>query len=244
MGGADPEIVVSERRVSVAAMPGSDHEQGGPDDALDEAQERADIVRSQRGDRGAFNTLVTRYQSVAYGLALRMLGDADAAADVTQDAFFAAFRNIRSLRGMSFRAWLLRIVSNGCYDYWRAQRRRPSESLDALLEHGAEPNSAPTEQPLAQALTDTSWDPEGAVLRSEMIAAIEAAVLRLTPDQRLVIILGDIQGLSYEEIARITDVPLGTVKSRIARARIRLRETLSGQVELFPRSERPDVGGD
>ncbi len=223
-------------------MPGSDDAQGNPDGALNEAQERAAIVRSQRGDQSAFNLLVERYQSAAYGLALRMLGDPDVAADVTQDAFFAAFRNIRSLRGMSFRAWFLRIVSNGCYDYWRAQRRRPAESLEALLEGGdGAVGQGAAESELAQSLSDASWDPEGATLRAEVIAAIEAAVLRLAPDQRLVIILSDIQGVSYEEIARVAEVPLGTVKSRIARARARLREMLLSQPELFPHVERRDV---
>jgi RNA polymerase sigma-70 factor, ECF subfamily len=230
-------------------MPGSDDAHGDPEGALgkalEDAQERATISRSQRGDREAFNELVTRYQSAAYGLALRMLGDPDVAADVTQDAFFAAFRNIRALRGMSFRAWLLRIVSNGCYDYWRAQRRRPAESLDALLATGDDSMGAVGQQgaepELARSLDSAAWDPEGAALRAEVIAAIEATILRLAPDQRLVIILGDIQGLSYEEIARITDAPLGTVKSRIARARARLREALQGQPELFPHAQRHDV---
>ncbi len=226
-------------------MPGSDDARDRPDEALDEARERAAVTQSQRGDRAAFNLLVTYYQSAAYGLALRMLGDADAAADVTQDAFFAAFRNIRAFRGVSFRAWLLRIVSNGCYDYWRAQRRRPAESLDALMEGSDDaPGAGASEPELARALADDAWNPEGAALRAEMIAAIERALLRLAPEQRLVIILSDIQGLSYEEIARIADIPLGTVKSRIARARARLRETLSGQPELFPRAERQDVRGE
>lgn len=219
-------------------MPGGEHAQD--DGVLSEAQERAAVIRAQRGDVDAFNVLVTRYQSTAYSLALRMLGDADAAADVTQDAFLAAFRNIRALRGMSFRAWLLRIVSNGCHDYWRAQRRKPSESLDALLDSGGEPTGGVVEPALAHALADPSWNPESAALRAETIAAIESAVLRLPSDQRLVIILSDIQGVSYEEIARVAEVPLGTVKSRIARARARLRAMLQGQAELLPHAERPD----
>ncbi len=226
-------------------MPGSDHAQGDPADpadALDEARERAAISRSQRGDRSAFNELVARYQSAAYGLALRMLGDPDAAADVTQDAFFSAFRNIRAFRGVSFRAWLLRIVSNGCYDYWRAQRRRPSESLDALLASGDEAlgRQAP-ESDLIEPAARLDWNPEEAALRAEVIAAIEAAILKLAPDQRLVVILSDIQGMSYEEIARVAGTPLGTVKSRIARARARLRELLLAQPELFPPVQRHDV---
>ncbi len=230
-------------------MPGSDNAQGNPaamdamaDATMDEARERDTIALSQRGDRNAFNELVIHYQSAAYGLALRMLGDPDVAADVTQDAFISAFRNIRSLRGVSFRSWLLRIVSNSCYDYWRAQRRRPSESLDALLGGDTEGSGQDTpDAALAQALSDESWTPEGAALRAEQIAAIEAALLRLAPDQRLVVILSDIQGLSYDEIARVAGAPLGTVKSRIARARARLRELLLGQPELFPRAERHDI---
>lgn len=226
-------------------MPGSDHAQGDPadpSDALDEARERAAISRSQRGDRSAFNELVARYQSAAYGLALRMLGDPDAAADVTQDAFFSAFRNIRAFRGGTFRAWLLRIVSNGCYDYWRAQRRRPADSLDALLSSGDEALGMQALEPeLTEPASQPDWNPEEAALRAEVIAAIEAAILKLAPDQRLVIILSDIQGMSYEEIARVAGTPLGTVKSRIARARARLRELLLAQPELFPPVQRHDV---
>lgn len=212
----------------------------GSDEAQEAVQERAAIARSQRGDTQAFNSLVIRYQSVAYALALRMVGDADAAADVTQDAFFSAFRNIRAFRGMSFRAWLLRIVSNGCNDYWRTHRRKPSESLDNLLD-GDPTDGGPIDSELARALSDESWSPEATALRAEAIAAVETALLRLAPEHRLVIVLSDVNGLSYEEIARVADVPLGTVKSRLARARARLREALLGQSELFPQAERHDV---
>lgn len=219
----------------------------------EDAQEREAVARSQRGDREAFNTLVVRHQSAAYSVALRMLGDPAVAADVTQDAFLSAFRNIGSFRGASFRAWVLRIVSNGCYSYWRAQRRRPAESLDALLAdetghgygHGhGQAADTPADQALASALSDLTWNPEGAALRAEVIAALEAALLRLPADQRLALILSDIQGLPYEEIARVTDAPLGTIKSRIARGRARLRELLLAQPELFGRGERQDVRED
>ncbi|MDE3231226.1 MAG: sigma-70 family RNA polymerase sigma factor [Chloroflexota bacterium] len=211
----------------------------------DDAQERDAIARSQRGDASAFNLLVTRYESAAYSLALRMLGNPESAADVAQDAFFSAFRNIRAFRGASFRAWLLRIVSNGCYDYWRAQGRRPTESLDALLAGGDEGGGVGGVEPeLARALADPTWTPESAVLRAETVATIEAALLRLAHDQRLVIILSDVQGYSYEDIARIAGIPLGTVKSRIARARARLRDLLQGQSEPFPDRERRNDRGD
>jgi RNA polymerase sigma-70 factor (ECF subfamily) len=206
--------------------------------------ERQAIERAKRGDVAAFNTLVTRYQSMAYGLALRMLGDPEAAADVTQDAFFAAFRNVESCRGASFRSWLLRIVSNGCNDYWRARRRRPSTSLEALREGaGDEPGEGASDAALGEAGADATWDPDQIALRRETISAIEAALLRLPPEQRLAVVLSDVQGLDYDEVARVMGVPLGTVKSRIARARDRLRRLLTPRGELSASAERPDSEG-
>lgn len=208
------------------------------------------IARSQQGDRRAFNALVERYQSAAYALALRMLGDPDLAADVTQDAFFSAYRAIGAFHGSSFRAWLLRIVSNGCFDQFRAQKRRPGSSLDALLEGapdsvgggvgggGAGDVSGVAGEALAQALSDPTYDPERVALRAEQIAAIQAALLRLGAEQRLAVILSDVQGLTYEEIARVMDVPIGTVKSRLARARAQLRALLTRDPELFPQAQR------
>jgi RNA polymerase sigma-70 factor (ECF subfamily) len=203
--------------------------------------ERALIARSQRGDVSAFNALVERYQSMAYALALRMLGDPDAAADVTQDAFFSAYRAIASFSGSSFRAWLLRIVSNGCFDVFRARGRHPTSSLDALLEGDLDggPGDGPSPSAMPAALIDPAWDPERAALRAEQVRAIEAALLRLPADQRLAVILSDVQGLAYEEIARVMQTPLGTVKSRIARARAQLRVLLAREGELFSRAERP-----
>ncbi len=214
---------------------------GRTDEQRTDDLERTLIARSQRGDVPAFNTLVERYQALAFALALRMLGDPDTAADVTQDAFFSAFRAIDSFHGTSFRAWLLRIVSNGCFDVFRARARHPATSLDALLEgepDGAQGDGAmPTAMPAA--LIDPSWDPERAALRAEQAQAIEAALLRLPADQRLAVILGDVHGLAYEEIARVMQTPLGTVKSRIARARAQLRALLAREGELFTRAERP-----
>ncbi|HLJ82429.1 MAG TPA: sigma-70 family RNA polymerase sigma factor [Ktedonobacterales bacterium] len=202
------------------------------------------IARSQKGDTRAFNQLVEMYQSGAYALALRMLGDPEAAADVTQDAFFSAFRAINSFKGASFRAWLLRIVSNGCYDYWRAQGRRPATSLEAVLEddRDGEAVGQGSDVRLPRAMIDPSWDPERVALKAEMIEQIQAALLQLAPEQRLAVILSDVQGMPYEEIARVMNTSLGTVKSRIARARTHLRGILVRQGELFRGTGRPDGG--
>jgi RNA polymerase sigma-70 factor (ECF subfamily) len=219
-----------------------------PDDSSTDArQEQALIARSQQGDRRAFNQLVEHYQATAYALALRMVGSPEVAADVTQSAFLSAYRAIGSFHGSSFRAWLLRIVSNGCFDYFRAQKRRPSISLDALLEGAPEGNVTSASditgaggEALTLSLTDPTYNPEQLALRTEMIEAIQSALLRLGAEQRLAIILSDVQGMSYEEIARVMDVPLGTVKSRLARARGQLRAILLRDRELFPYAERRD----
>ena len=202
------------------------------------------VARSQKGDTRAFNSLVELHQANAYALALRMLGDPEAAADVTQDAFLSAYRAIGSFKGTSFRAWLLRIVSNGCYDYWRAQGRRPAISLEAALadDHDGETTGQSSDAHVPKAMIDPSWDPEQVALKAEMIEQIQAALLQLPPEQRLAVILSDIQGMPYEEIARVMSSSLGTVKSRISRARGHLRGLLLRQGELFGGAGRRDGG--
>ncbi len=211
-----------------------------PLDARSEEQERERtlIARGQEGDRAAFNALVEKYQSAAYALALRMLGDPDTAADVTQEAFFSAYRALATFHGSSFRAWLLRIVSNGCYDVFRARGRQPVTSLEALLEHD---DTSSSDSRLPTTMVDPSWSPEETALRGETISTIEAALLVLPPEQRLAVVLCDIQGMAYEEVARIMETPLGTVKSRIARARAQLRTLLTRGGELSPPAQRQDA---
>jgi len=179
------------------------------------------------GDTAAFNDLVERHQSRAYNLCVRMLADADAAADVAQDAFISAYKHLPSLRG-EFRPWLMRIVANACRDVLRSQKRRPSVSLD--LER--DDDDAPAMQ-----FADTSDGPEAALMKSELQKTIAVALGAIPDDQREVIILSDIQGLSYQEIADVTGINIGTVKSRLNRARSRLRELLLA-AELLPRVRR------
>ncbi|HEY7340893.1 MAG TPA: sigma-70 family RNA polymerase sigma factor [Ktedonobacterales bacterium] len=204
----------------------------------EQEHERELIARGQEGDRAAFNALVEKYQGAAYALALRMLGDPDAAADVTQEAFFSAYRALGSFHGSSFRAWLLRIVSNGCYDVFRARGRQPVTSLEALLEHD---DTSSSDARLPTTMVDPSWDPEESVLRVETVQSIESALLQLPPEQRLAVVLCDIQGMAYDEVARIMETPLGTVKSRIARARAQLRMLLTRGGELSPPAQRHDA---
>jgi RNA polymerase sigma-70 factor (ECF subfamily) len=186
--------------------------------------EKALVIAAQRGDLPAFNQLVIHYQSLAYNVAYRIVGDADAAADATQDAFLKAYRALRGYRGGSFKSWLLRIVTNTCYDALRARKRRRADSLDNLAvtpEH-------------AWQLVNGHAGPEEQTLRHELGQVIQAGIAELPPDQRTALVLADIQGLSYQEVAEAMSCSLGTVKSRLSRGRAKLRDYLLQRQELLP----------
>ena len=176
------------------------------------------VLRSQRGDLSGFNELVERYQSQVFNLALRMLGSEAWAADAAQETFISAYRAIKGFRGGSFRSWILRIAANATRDLLRAAKARKADSLEALeLESGSLPPS-----------------PEEYTLREELAAGIQRSMDSLPQDQRLALVLIDIQGFSYEEAAQITGSSLGTVKSRLSRARHEMRDLLRARPELLP----------
>ncbi|HNP74727.1 MAG TPA: sigma-70 family RNA polymerase sigma factor [Kouleothrix sp.] len=188
-------------------------------------EERRIVERAQRGDVESFNTLVRTYEGRVYNVCYRMLGDPDSAADAAQDAFLSAFRNLRGFRGGSFRSWMLRIATNTCYDLLRSRKRRPTVSLD--LETEESDDAAPLQ------IADTAESPTEFALRRELAAAIQQGLAELPDEQRIILILSDIEGLAYEEIAQITNTNLGTVKSRLSRGRARLRDVLKAG-ELLP----------
>lgn len=187
------------------------------------------IAQSLDGDLDAFNQLVLEYQNLAYSVAYRLLTNSDAAADAVQDSFIKAYRALESFRGGSFKSWLMRIVTNTCYDMLRARKRRRTDSLDDL----------PVEEEYVSQLIDPQESPDDYVERQELQHLIEAAILALPDDQRTTIVLCDVHGYAYEEIAEMTGVAMGTVKSRISRARGRLRDYLSRHSELLPAGFRP-----
>jgi RNA polymerase sigma-70 factor (ECF subfamily) len=194
------------------------------------------IARSQQGDIDAFNQLVVYYQQIVYNVVLRMLGDRETAADVTQDTFIAALRGISSFRpGSSFRAWLLRIAANQACDHWRRTHRHMQESLDSLTDE-EEPRAAGVLSTLIA--TGDQVNPEESLLTRELQELIARGLQTLPLEQRVAVILCDLQGFSYEEIASTTHTTLGTVRSRIARGRMRLRDYLSQNRDLLPRSYR------
>ncbi len=186
------------------------------------------IRAAQQGDVAAFNQIVRTYQAQVYRTAYRVMGDAAAAEDATQDAFISAFKHLRAYRGGSFKAWLLRIVTNACYDQLRVKQRRPTSSLDAMLIDPDNPAPGADRAALPEA------SPHEIAERHELGEAIQRGLATLPDDQRLTLVLVDIEGLAYDEAAEAMATNVGTVKSRLSRARAALRDCLVRQEELLP----------
>jgi RNA polymerase sigma-70 factor (ECF subfamily) len=179
------------------------------------------VARAVAGDRVAFARLVEHYQSACYGLAWRLIGNPDLAADATQDAFVHAYDAIGRFRGGVFRSWLLRITANASYDILRRNQRRPTSALPDADEGEAELPDPAAPNPVAEAG------------RAELYRHLDEALRRLPEDQRAAVVLCDVYGMDYAEVADMTSSALGTVKSRIHRGRLRLRELLAPHRELF-----------
>ena len=178
--------------------------------------------RAREGELDAFNALVGRYQRPVFGLCLRMLSSPAAAEDAAQDTFISAWRGIGGYRGGSFQAWILRIAGNQCRDELRKRKRRPSDSLDSMIEVEGDGAAPPSRE----------RSPEGQALGSETARVIQQGLETLPEEQRMAVLLSDVQGLAYEEIAESMGTSVGTVKSRISRGRARLREFLTERGEL------------
>jgi RNA polymerase sigma-70 factor (ECF subfamily) len=191
--------------------------------------EQALIETARRGDIDAFNALVISYQDSVYTLAYRIMGDSHSAADAAQETFILAYRRLNTYRGGNFRSWLLRITTNTCYDELRRRKRRPATSLEELP--GADMDDGP---PLA----NESSTPEQIVQQNELNQAIQECINSLGEDQRMVLVLSDVEGLSYQEIADNTGAQLGTIKSRLSRARTSVRQCLQAVQELLPSAYR------
>lgn len=193
--------------------------------------ELALIREAQRGDLDSFNRLVLVYQDIVFNQAYRMFDDRSAAEDASQEAFIAAYKNIRTYRGGSFRAWLLRIVTNASYDELRRRKRRPTTPLEPLDDAGEEMESP-------RWISDGGEAPEEAVERVDLNQAIQKCMNGLPDEFRTVVIMIDVQGMDYSEVSQAIGKPLGTVKSRLARARLKLRDCLQGFWELLPSAFR------
>jgi RNA polymerase sigma-70 factor (ECF subfamily) len=189
------------------------------------------ICSAQNGDLDSFNHLVLAYQDMVFNQAYRMMGELETAEDATQDAFVSAFRKLKTFRGGSFKAWLLRIVTNLCYDELRRRKRRPTTPLEPMDNDDEEIESP-------HWLSDPSDSPEKMAEREELSKALENCLKGLSPEFRAIVTLVDLQGLDYTEAALVVGRPLGTVKSRLARARLNLRNCMKDFWELIPESFR------
>jgi len=185
------------------------------------------ITLAVAGDLDAFNELVLQHQEVAYNVAYRILADENAAADATQNAVISMYRKLDTYRGGSFKSWFLRIVTNACYDELRRQRRRPTIPIEPETNSGELVESP-------EWLEDKSAGPEEVLGTSEIEKAIQHCLTGLDKKFRVVITLVDISGVDYETVAQIIGSPIGTVKSRLARARLKMQQCLQGFRELLP----------
>lgn len=178
------------------------------------------VGRARRGDREAFTQLIMQYQVQLYNMALRMVGGREDAADIAQEAFLRAWEKIRTLRDAPFKSWLFQIAANLCYDHFRRGRR-----------YGVMPEEDQTSNVVGLGIAMP--DPQEHAEANERHRLVRESIAALDHDMRVAIILRDVNGMAYDEIAGILRVPLGTVKSRIARARAQVQERLQQYPDVF-----------
>lgn len=212
-----PGVVEGE---SAPAAPTDSARLSAPDTTA-QTMDVALVESALRGQLEAFNQLVARHQDHLFSLVYRLVPDRDQAADAVQEAFFSAYRNLASFRGGSVKSWLGRIAINAAMDIQRNRRRRPAQPYPELEDDTWQPPSEPSEEPETRSIA------------AERSRALAAALAQLPFEQRNCIVLYDVDGYDYEEIAGIMKVSIGTVKSRIHRGRVALRATLEPMRELF-----------
>ncbi len=187
-------------------------------------------VQDRRGQGYCYNCVIETYQTRAYNLAYRLLSDRALAEDAIQEALLSGYRAFGGFRGDNLQSWLLRIVANTCRDMLRARKVRPSISLDA--------QSMDPEHPTPIELPSSAESPEEYTLRRELGNTLQRGPLSLPEEQRLAVVLVDVQGFSYEEAAEIMNCSIGTIRSRLSRGRARVRDFLQMHQELLPHQFR------
>jgi RNA polymerase sigma-70 factor (ECF subfamily) len=192
------------------------------------------INSAQRGDMDAFNALILNYQDMLYRIALRIVHDECIAEDALQEAMVHAFRHICSFRGGNFKSWLARVTVNASYDELRRGKRHLAMPLEQFTQEGEEIESPDW-------MRDSGPGPEERAETSELQRALHQCIKALVPDYRLMVILVDMEGMSYEEAAMVARVPVGTVKSRLARARMQIRKSLQSYRSLLPSFYQMDM---
>jgi RNA polymerase sigma-70 factor (ECF subfamily) len=215
LSGVEPAAEPAEAAETADAPPTKPH------DVLQHARDKALVERAIGGDLDAFNEIVLLYQDYLFALVVRVVHDRDSAADAVQEALFSCYRNLDRFRGDSFRSWLTRIALNAATDVLRYRKRRPADPYPEWEDDSWQPPAG------------EEASPERRTMRRQTAKALTEALAEITSDQRTAIVMYDVEGFDYQEIADITGVSLGTVKSRIHRGRLALRELLSDDMELL-----------
>jgi len=192
------------------------------------------IIDAQQGDLQAFNRLVLAYQDQVFNVAYRILSDASAAEDASQNTFLTAFRKLNTFRGGSFKSWILTIVTHACYDELRLLKRRPTTPLEPVMPDTDEEFDSPAW------LASDDPSPEENSMLNDLEQAIQHCLDDLPEDFRTVVVLVDVEGLDYQSVSEVAHKPIGTIKSRLARARLKMRDCLQGFGELIPDQFRLD----
>lgn len=188
------------------------------------------VLRAQNGDSEAFEEIVKQHERKIYNLAYRYTGSSEDALDICQETFIKIYRSIKNFKGeSSFSTWIYRVASNVCIDYIRKDKKTISLSDD--------------DNYISETLESPNGDPEKELSRKELSSEISKSLLQINEDQREIIVLRDIEGYSYEEIAQLLDISEGTVKSRIARGRKKLQTILINRGNVSSYLTSKDVGG-
>ena len=182
------------------------------------------LKQAADGDIAAFEALISQYEKLIYNIAWRIMGNGEDAKDMAQEAIIKIYRNLAACKGLGlFKAWVAKITHNTCMDELRRRKGRVAESYDAMIEPG--------DTAVERQIADEAEGPEAALLRKELAGTIGDALNKLSDEHRALLVLRDVQGLTYEEISEITGTPMGTVKSRISRGRAGLKRILLDTME-------------
>jgi RNA polymerase sigma-70 factor (ECF subfamily) len=191
-------------------------------------EERQLLAALQRGEESAFDTLVRRFQHRVYGMCLRLLGDRQEAEDIAQEVFLSVFRHIGGFRGeSSLSTWLWRVTRNHCLNRLKhLKRRRHRQHLSLESPGERESQTRTRDLPAGE-----ECRPDSRLQEKQLRQLLEAEIARLTPEHREIVVFADLEHLGYEEIQQITGLPLGTIKSRLHRARLELAARLAPYLE-------------
>ncbi len=202
---------------------------------MSDHREEALVKRAKQGELRAFEELILQHEKIVYNLALRMMKQSEDAKDISQEVFLKAYRNIRNFDERSrFSTWLYRITTNTCIDELRKRQKKPSLSIEEEMDG--------EEGGILRQIAAAGDTPEESLLRTEQKSEILQALNKLSPEHRTIVVFRDVQGLSYEEIAEILEIGLGTVKSRISRGRAQLKQEILKIRELNADSVRHKKG--